>query len=40
MKKKQWKPNKVVFALLVMAALIVLLLHNSHQDIQYLYANF
>lgn len=30
----------MLFTLLVMAALIVLLLHNSHQDIQYLYANF
>lgn len=40
MKKKTWKPNRTLFAFLLIAALVLLLLHNNQEDIQYLYANF
>jgi hypothetical protein len=40
MKKKQYKPNRLLAALILFIVLIALLMHNSQQDIQYLYANF
>lgn len=40
MKKRQNKIAKLIYIVLILGILISLLLYNSSQDIQYIYANF